>query len=307
MVKRLEDAGASAIIMHSLFEEQISGQRFASIYQMEIYADGYPQTLGYFPKPSEYALGPDEYLDQVRRVRQTVSVPVIGSLNGTTPGGWTRYAKLIQDAGADALELNIYEVTSDAHQSAQDAEARLIELVTSVVETVSIPVAVKLCPFFTSLAEFACKLEDAGADGLVLFNRFYQPDIDIEMADETTAPRLSDSGDKGELLLRLRWASILGRQVGVSLAISGGVHTARDAIKSIMAGADAVQLVSALLRHGPEYLLTIRQKMERWMEQNRYASIRQMRGTMGTDRSPDPNAQERGSYVKALQGLRKPS
>ena len=198
-VRRLEDAGASAIVMHSLFEEQITGERLATIYHMELYADSYPEALSYFPQRDEFALGPDQYLEQIRRINDAVDLPVIGSLNGSTPGGWTRYAKLIEEAGADALELNVYDVATDPEENSSDVEARIVQLCRDVVHSVEIPVAVKLSPFFTSLASIASRLDGVEIEGLVLYNRFYQPDIDIETLSVKPTLKLSDSS---ELLLR---------------------------------------------------------------------------------------------------------
>jgi dihydroorotate dehydrogenase (fumarate) len=301
MVKRLEDAGASAIVMHSLFEEQISGERLATIYHMELYADSYAEALSYFPQQNEFALGPDQYLEQVRKIKETVKVPVIGSLNGTTPGGWTRYAKLIEQAGADALELNVYMVATDPQVPGAEIETQIVQLCREVARSVSIPIAVKLSPFFSSLASFAWQLEGAEVDGLVLFNRFYQPDIDIEQLTVKPTLRLSDSS---ELLLRLRWLGILSRQLSCDLCCSGGVHSATDAIKAVMTGASAVQLVSALLAWGPEHLVVVRDAMVEWMEQNGYTSLRQMRGSMALDHCPDPAAFERANYMRVLQSWR---
>jgi dihydroorotate dehydrogenase (fumarate) len=300
-VRRLEDAGASAIVMHSLFEEQITGERLATIYHMEVYADSYPEALSYFPRGDEFALGPDQYLDQIRKIKQAVAVPVIGSLNGTTPGGWIDYARQIEQAGADALELNTYVVATDSQQTGSDLELRILEVVRAVAESIAIPLAVKVSPFFSSLANFVYRLDEIGVDGLILFNRFYQPDIDIEMLEVKPTLKLSDSS---ELLLRLRWLAILSRQISASLACSGGVHTAEDAIKAVMVGADAVQVVSALLRHGPEYLATIRDEMIEWMQTNSYTSLRQMRGSMGLARCPDPAAFERANYMRTLHSWR---
>ena len=297
MVKRLEDSGASAIVMHSLFEEQITGERLATIYHMELYADSYAEALSYFPHGAEFALGPDQYLEQIRKIKKMVAVPVIGSLNGTTPGGWTKYARLIQEAGADALELNVYLVATDPQESADLIEKRTVELCREVARSVDIPVAVKLSPFFTSLANFAAQLDGVGIDGLVLFNRFYQPDIDIESLEARPTLRLSDSS---ELLLRLRWLAILSRQLSCDLAVTGGVHTAEDTIKSIMTGAAAVQMVSALLTLGPEHLLVVREALSQWMEENGYDSIRQMQGSMALNRCPDPHAFERANYMRTL-------
>lgn len=297
LVKRLEDAGAAAIVMHSLFEEQISGEKFATIYHMELYADSYAEAMSYFPRHSDYVLGPEQYLEQVRRIKETVSIPVIGSLNGVTPGGWVEYARLIEQAGADALELNVYFVATDPQETGFATEMRILDVVGSVAECVNIPLAVKLSPFYSSFANFASRLDEIGVEGLVLFNRFYQPDVDIETLDVTPTLRLSDSS---ELLLRLRWLAILSRQISANLAVSGGVHSAVDAIKSIMVGADAVQMVSAVLRHGPEYIARVEHDLRRWMQENGYSSVRQMRGSMSLSTCPDPQAFERANYVRTL-------
>ena len=301
LVRRLEDAGASAIVMHSLFEEQISGEKLATIYHMELYADSYPEALSYFPRHEEFPLGPEQYLQQIQRIKAAVSVPVIASLNGVTVGGWVEYARLIQQAGADALELNVYSIATDPQETGQQIEDRVLDVVAHVNECISIPFTVKLSPFYSSLANFAVSLEELGVEGLVLFNRFYQPDIDIQNLEVTPSLRLSDSS---ELLLRLRWVAILSRQISASLAVTGGVHTETDVIKSIMAGASAVQLVSALLRHGPERLQVIEEKMRQWMEENSYSSVSQMRGSMGLSTCPDPAAFERANYIRTLQSFR---
>jgi dihydroorotate dehydrogenase (fumarate) len=256
--KRLEDAGAAAIVMHSLFVEQIT------------------------------------------RIKKSVDVPVIGSLNGTTPGGWVEYAKMIQQAGADALELNLYFVAADVQDHAEAIETRLLQIVRSVTEKLTIPLAVKLSPFFTSLANFASDLDAAGVDGLVLFNRFYQPDIDIERLEVKPTLHLSDAS---ELLLRLRWLAILSPHISASLAVSGGVHGEFGAIQAIMAGADAVQIVSALLHYGPEHLAAIERGMIRWMQDNGYTTVRQMRGSMNSANCPDAQSFERANYLRALQSF----
>jgi dihydroorotate dehydrogenase (fumarate) len=300
-VRRLEDAGASAIVMHSLFEEQIAGEQLASIYAMEMFADSYAEATSYFPKHDEFALDPEGYLEQIRRIKQAVSVPVIGSLNGTTPGGWLHYAGLIEQAGADALELNIYHLPTDATETGSSVERRVIDVLNMATSAVAIPIAVKLSPYYSSLPNLATELEFAGAAGLVLFNRFYQPDIDPVELECKPSLKLSDST---ELLLRLRWLAILSPHFGGSLACSGGVHNATDAIKAIMAGADSVQLVSALLMHGPEYLAVVRTELEQWMEANEHASVRRMRGCMNHRRSPDPASFERANYMRTLQSWR---
>lgn len=300
-VKRLEDSGAAAIVMHSLFEEQIVGEHLGTIYQMETYADSYAEALSYFPASRQFAFGPDEYLEHVQRIKKTCDIPVIASLNGSTLGGWLDYAKRIAQTGADALELNVYDVATNPLETGQEVEQRIIDVVRTVKASVSIPVAVKLSPFFSSLANICGKLDDLGINGLILFNRFYQPDIDLELLDAAPKLHLSDSS---ELLLRLRWLAIVAPHVQASLAVSGGVHTATDCIKSIMAGAHAVQVVSCLLRHGPQYLATLLEGMEEWMKENEYGSVRLMHGCMSHTRCPAPHAYERANYMRVLQGWR---
>ena len=236
-------------------------------------------------------------MEQVRQIKAAVHVPVIGSLNGTTATGWLDFARLIQQAGADAIELNFYVVATDPLEQGQAVEQRVLEILRRVKASVTIPVAVKLSPFFGSFAHMAAQLNGLGADGLVLFNRFYQPDIDIETLEVVPRLQLSDSS---ELLLRLRWLAILSGHVRASLAVTGGVHTAVDTIKAVMAGAHAVQLVSALLQHGPEHLKTVREEMVRWMEEHEYHSLRQMQGSMNLTRCPDPEAFERANYIRVL-------
>jgi dihydroorotate dehydrogenase (fumarate) len=307
-VRRLEDAGAAAIVMHSLFEEQLIEERMTR-YRLDLNEECYAEAQSYFrgiagfdlDVDSDIALGPDQYLEQIHRIKRAVAVPVIASLNGTTPGGWTEYAGLIQQAGADALELNVYYVATNPLESAAEVEERLLEIVGSVRRVVTIPLAVKLSPFFTSLANLATRLGAAGADGLVLFNRFYQPDLDLERLE--AAPRLHLS-DSSELLLRLRWLAILSGSVTASLGVSGGVHTSHDALKAVMAGADAVQVVSALLRYGPAYLGVIREGVANWLEEHEYDSLRQLHRSMSLQRCPDPQAFERGNYVRILQSWR---
>jgi dihydroorotate dehydrogenase (fumarate) len=297
MVRRLEDAGASAIVMHSLFEEQIlAEQREALLF--ESFSESFAEAVSYAPDSRTFALGPDEYLEQIQRIRQAVSVPVIASLNGTTPRSWIEYARLIEQAGAHALEINVYDVPTDPLETGEDVERRTLETAEAVRSAVSIPVAVKLSPFFSSLASLARRLDLSGIAGLVIFNRFYQPDIDIEALDVVPTVRLSDSG---ELLLRLRWLAILSGRVKASLAVTGGVHTSHDAIKAVMAGAHAVQMVSALLRHGPEQLRRVREEMIQWMEEHGYESLRQMQGSMNLARSGNPSALERSNYMRVLQ------
>ncbi len=301
-VKRAADAGAAAIVMHSLFEEQIRLEQEKTIATIESHEESSAEAISYFPKSAEYRLGPEQYLEQIAKVKKVAGVPVIGSLNGTTASGWLKYAKLIQDAGANALELNIYFLATDPKQSGEAIETRTLEIVKAVKKSVTIPVAVKLSPFYSSLAHFAARLDAAGADGLVLFNRFYQPDIDIEKLEAVPSLRLSDSS---ELLLRLRWLAILAGKVKASLCLSGGVHTTEDAIKSIMVGASAVQVVSAVLKGGPKVITSLRQGVEEWLAAHEYESLAQARGSMSLEKSPDPGAFERANYMKILAGWKK--
>jgi dihydroorotate dehydrogenase (fumarate) len=302
LVRRLEDAGAAAITMHSLFEEQLTAEAAATWRAVDEAADVHAEAASYFPLAEDYALGPDDYLEQIGRIKAAVSIPVIASLNGVTGEGWTRYARLIEQAGADALELNAYLVAVNPLESAGLIERRLIDIVRDVRGSVTLPIAVKLSPFWSSLSHLAMALDGAGADGLVLFNRFYQPDIDIETQDVVPRLRLSDSS---ELLLRVRWLAALAGRVRASLAAGGGVHTVEDVVKAVMAGADAVQIVSALLTHGPEHLRVLIDGLQRWMEEREYASVAQMRGSMSLERCPDPRAFERGNYMRVLQTWRR--
>jgi dihydroorotate dehydrogenase (fumarate) len=297
-VKRLEDAGAAAIVLRSLFEEQITREQAGLVYHMEVTSASSAEALSYFPNPDEFVFGPTDYLEQIRKIKAAVSVPVIASLNGTTSEGWLSYAKTIQEAGADALELNVYFIATDPKETGAHVEQRTVEILKAVKKAISIPVAVKLSPFFSSVAHLAHELDGAGVDGLVLFNRFYQPDIDVEALEVVPSLHLSDSS---ELLLRLHWLAILCGQVKASLAATGGVHTGVDAVKAIMAGASAVQVVSRLLHDGPQRLLTIYQGMKHWMEEHDYESLEQMRGSMSLRKSPDPAAFERGNYMKVLR------
>ena len=299
MVRRLEDAGSSAITMPSLFEEQITREQFGTLYDLEAGSESFAEATSYFANIGEVRLGPDNYLDQIRKVKAAVKVPVIASLNGVTPSGWLDFAKQIQQAGADALELNLYYLASNPLETAETVERRQLEIVRTVKSSVTIPLAVKLSPFFTSLAHFVKVLEGAGADAVVLFNRFYQPDLDIEALEVEPSLHLSNSS---ELLLRLRWLALLSGQVSYPLAVSGGVHTAKDAIKATMAGASAIQMVSALLMHGPEHLNTVREDMIQWMEDHEYESLDQMRGSLSLMKCPNPQAFERANYMRVLAG-----
>jgi len=301
VVRRLEDAGAAAIVMHSLFEEQITREQIATHHHLEAPADSYAEALSYLPSPPDFRLGPEEYLEQIRRLKAAVAVPVIASLNGSTDGGWLTYARLMQEAGADALELNVYALATDFDVSSELLEKRVLHMLWAMKSAVHVPVAVKLSPFYTALAHFARRLDDLGADGLVLFNRFYQPDFDLDALEVKPVLRLSDSS---ELLLRLRWLAILAGRLKGSLAVTGGVHTAVDAVKAVMAGADVVQVVSALLKHGPERLASLRAELAAWLTEHEYDSLAQARGSLSLLRCPDPGAHERANYMTILQSWR---
>ncbi|HEX9670710.1 MAG TPA: dihydroorotate dehydrogenase-like protein [Thermoanaerobaculia bacterium] len=302
-LRRLEDAGAAAVVLPSLFEEQITREQLASL-QLEAHCESTAEALSYFPAAAGPPLGPEQALERIRRARAALAVPVIASLNGTSEGGWLGYARQMEAAGADALELNVYALATDPLESGEEIERRTLAMVRAVKEEVAIPVAVKLSPFYTSLAAFAHQLDAAHVDGLVLFNRFYQPDLDVERLDVQRTLHLSDSA---ELPLRLRWLAILSGRLKASLAATGGVHSARDAVKAVMAGAHAVQLVSALLRHGPEFLRLVRDEMMSWMAEQGYDSLDQMRGALSLVHCPEPAAYERANYVQILQTWRAPA
>ena len=299
MVRRLEDAGASAIVMQSLFEEQITREQFGTIMDMELHAESFAEAISYFPTADEFKMGPDNYLEAIRKIKSAVKMPVIASLNGTTPKGWLDYAKLIQEAGADALELNVYYLPTNPLETGEAVERRTLDIVRMVKSSVSLPVAVKLSPYFSSMAHFAKVVEGAGADALVLFNRFYQPDIDIEELDVVSSLELSGPST---LRLRMRWLAILYSHIKIPMAVSGGVHSAEDAIKATMTGATGIQMTSALLKHGPERLKEVREGMANWMEAHEYESLAQMRGSMSLMKSPHPAAFERANYMRVLSG-----
>jgi dihydroorotate dehydrogenase (fumarate) len=296
-VRRLEDAGAPMIVLRSLFEEQIISEELSTTRSLELVSESHAEARTYLPWPSDFVLGPDEYLDHLGRLKAAVGVPIIASLNGTTEGGWLAYATLLEQAGANGLELNIYELATDLEETGAAVEARVLEVARAVKDSVSIPVAVKLTPFYSSLANLARKLDALSVSGLVLFNRLYQPDIDVEEL-EVFRVNLSDSS---ELLLRLRWLAILYGRLNASLAASGGVHTAREVVKAVMAGADGVQMVSALLQRGPAHLAAVRTELAGWLDEHGYESLQQLQGCMSLFRCPDPKAYERANYMKLLQ------
>jgi dihydroorotate dehydrogenase (fumarate) len=297
-LKRLEDAGCAAVVLHSLFEEQIAWSLDGRIRRMDPADPARAASLAHFPPSADYPFRPDAYAEHVQAAKHALGIPVIASMNGTTAESWLKYARIIEQAGADALEVNVYDVVTDLAVPAAAVEMQLAKVVRNLKYLLRIPVAVKLTPFFTAFGNVASQLAAAGADGLVLFNRFYQPDIDIRTMTMTPEVQLSKSA---ELRLRLHWAAILYDRVRTSLAISGGVETPEDGIKAILAGADAVQLVSALLRHGPQHLETMRKGLTRWMEWQHLAALDAVRGRVSLKETTDPSAFERGNYIRSLQ------
>jgi dihydroorotate dehydrogenase (fumarate) len=299
--KRLEDAGAAALVMESLFEEDILQDQHELHARTEAGSHSFAESLSYFPEHESYEMFGEDYLERLVQLKSALDIPVIASLNGATPGGWTRFAEMFQEAGADAIELNIYFLAADAAETAAAVEQRTIDILSAVRAAVSIPVAVKLGPFFSAFANMAQRLEAAGADGLVLFNRFYQPDIDLE--DMSLAPNVLLSTPQA-MRLPLRWIAILRDRVKASLAGSGGIHTGRDVIKMLLVGADATQMASALLQHGPEHLQRVLEFVRLWMEEREYESVRQMQGSMSYASVPNPAEFERANYMRALKTFR---
>jgi dihydroorotate dehydrogenase (fumarate) len=297
MAKRLEDQGAAALVLRSLYEEEITCEQMSDFFSTESYEDSFPEATSYNPEP-ELAPGPGEYLEHLRRVKQAVSIPVMASLNGSTPGGWMSYARLMEEAGADAIELHLYHVASDPYLNSAEIERQLLQIVWEVKGELSIPVAVKLSPLFTSFANFASQVDAAGADGIVLFTRFHKIDFDVLELEVLRRLELSSSAD---LDLRLRGTAVLAGRVKASLGITGGVHTALDVIKATMAGAHIVQMVSALLQHGPTYLRSLRTELEAWMLANEWNSLEEMRGNMSFQRIPNPAVYERETFRRMFQ------
>lgn len=299
-VKRLEDSGASAVVMYSLFEEQIVHESLALNYFLDRGTESHAEATSYFPDLGKYNVGSENYLDLIHKIKAAVTIPVIGSLNGYTPGGWAEYARKIEQAGADALELNMYYVPTDFNQSSKDLEQIYLDLVADVRKQIHIPLAIKLSPFFTSLPNFAARLVKAGANGLVLFNRFMQPDIDVETLEVTPNLHLSTSE---ELRLPLRWIAIMYGRLQADLALTSGVHSGVDVIKSMMAGANVTMLASELIQKGPGRLDTLLGEVTNWMEEFEYDSVTQMRGSMSQKAVDDPAAFERANYMKALSSF----
>ena len=297
-VRRLEDAGTAAIVLHSLFEEQITEAQSGRIRGIDASDDPqFAERIAGFPSSRDYPLNPNEYLEHIRKVKQAVRVPVIASLNGTTAEAWLQYSSLLQQAGADGLEVNLYEVVADLSVPGIAVETQIIDAVVALKQTLRIPVAVKLSPFFSAFGNVASRLDQAGADALVMFNRFYQPDIDTRKMTAKPTIELSKSA---ELMLRLRWLAILHGRLRPSLVATGGVETWNDGVKAILAGAHAVQMVSALLCHGPRYLETMVEKLAAWMEWSNIPSVEAMRGRVSLKTAPDPSGFERANYIHAL-------
>ena len=296
-IKQMEDAGAAAITMYSLFEEQIDLEALAQHNFIEQTTFMSAEATAYFPKAADYNRGPDGYLDLIRQAKEAVDVPVIGSLNGVTPGGWTRYARLIQDAGADALELNVYMIPTRLDLTSDGVENTYMEILRDVKASVKIPVAMKLSPFFSSLPNMARRLDKAGANALVLFNRFYQPDFDLEELAVTPHLVLSTPW---EMRLPLRWIAILYGHVKASMALTTGVHTPEDVVKSVMAGADIANVASVLLERGPGHISELLGGLSRWMEEHEYQSVAQMKGALSQRNVTEPAAFERANYMKVL-------
>lgn len=300
-MKRLEDNGAAAIVMYSLFEEQIAHETAELNHYLSYGTESFAEALTYFPESDDYNLGPEEYVELLHKAKASLGIPVIGSLNGISTGGWVKFARKIEEAGADAIELNVYYIPTDPGLSGTDVEDRYMEVLHSVKSTVKIPVAMKLNPFFSSLANMAHRLDAAGADGLVLFNRFYQPDINLETLEVTPNVILSTPQ---ALRLPLRWVAILHGRVKASLAATSGIHTTQDVLKMLMAGADVTMMCSTLLKNGPQRIKEILAELDRWMLEHEYVSVKQMKGSMSQKSIADPAAFERANYMKALNSYK---
>jgi dihydroorotate dehydrogenase (fumarate) len=296
-IRRMEDAGAAAVVLHSLFEEQITLESHQLDRHLSHGTESFAESLTYLPDIHDYRLGPEGYLEHVRRAKAAVAIPIIGSLNGVSTGGWISYAKKIEEAGADALELNVYAIPTDPALTSAEVEQTYVDLVRDVTRSVGIPVAVKLGHAFSAIANVMTRLDGVGARGLVLFNRFYQPDFDLDNLEVTPSLTLSSSY---ELLLRLHWVAILHGHVRADLAVTGGVHEAEDVLKAMMAGARVAMTTSALLKHGIGHLSLVRDELLAWMEAHEYESIRQMQGSMSYRSVRDPAAFERANYMKVL-------
>jgi dihydroorotate dehydrogenase (fumarate) len=296
-IKLMEDCGASAVVLYSLFEEQLRRDRLELAQHLDHGTESFAEALTYFPEPDEFTLGPEEYLKHISAAKRVVNIPIIASLNGSSAGGWTEYAKLIQEAGADALELNIYYIPTDPSLSASQVEQTYIDILKAVKSVVNIPVAVKLSPFFSSFANMAQRLDAAGANGLVLFNRFYQPDVNLETLEINPNILLSTPM---AMRVPLRWVAILHGRIKASIAATSGVHRASDALKMLMAGADVTMLCSVIIRHGIKQIIDIEKDMSGWLEEHEYESIAQLKGSLSQKNCEDPSAFERAQYMRAI-------
>lgn len=300
-VKGMEDAGAAAVVVYSLFEEQLSHESGELDHYLTHGTESFPEALNYFPETTDFKLGPDEYLEHISKLKSSIDIPIFGSINGVSKGGWINYAKKIQDAGADALELNVYYVAADPSKDAVDVENMYIDTLKAVKQNVNIPVAMKLSPYFSSMANMAKKLDDAGADALVLFNRFYQPDFDLEKLEIVPNLKLSTNW---ELRLPLRWIAILYGHIQASMAATSGIQSHEDVIKVMMAGGDVAMMASELLKNGVGRITHILDEMTKWMEEKEYDSISTMKGSMSQKSVPEPAAFERANYMKTLQSYK---
>ncbi|NET38685.1 MAG: dihydroorotate dehydrogenase-like protein [Cyanothece sp. SIO1E1] len=297
-LRQIEDAGAAAVVLHSLFEEQLREDRFELHHHLTYGSESFAEALTYFPEPDIFHIGPETYLEHIRRAKESLRIPIIASLNGVTLGGWTDYARQIEQAGADALELNVYSVPTDMTMTGAAVEQNYIDIVRSVIAAVDLPVAIKLSPYFSNLVNMAKRLTDAGANALVLFNRFYQPDIDLDTLEVVPNVLLSTPQD---IRLPLRWIAILYGCLPLDLAATSGIQKASDVLKMLMAGASVTMLVSVLLRHGIKHIRDIEWEMCQWMEAHEYESISQLQGSMSQISCPDPSAFERAQYMRAIQ------
>jgi len=297
-IRRLEDAGASAVVLYSLFEEQLRQEASELEYHLSAGTESFAESLTYFPQPGEFHTGPEAYLNHIRKAKEAVGIPIIASLNGATLGGWTEHARLIEQAGADAIECNIYFIPTDMDVSGSEVEKTYIDILRAIKSAVRIPVAVKLSPFFSNMANMAKRLDEDGAGGLVLFNRFYQPDIDLDELELKPSILLSTPQ---ALRLPLTWIGILYGRVKLNLAATSGIHRSEDVVKLLMAGADVTMLCSALLRNGINHLRHVERGVVEWMESHEYDSVRQMKGSMSQIRCPDPSAFERAQYMRAVK------
>jgi len=296
-LRRMEEAGAAAVVLHSLFEEQITRESDVLNEALSTGTDSFAEALSYFPDLQSYNLGPDGYLEHIRKAKAALGIPVIGSINGVSSGGWVDYARKIEQAGADALELNVYFIPTDAHLTGAAVEQQYCDLVRDVKAAIRIPLAVKVGHQFTAFANVARRLEESGADALVLFNRFYQPDLDLDNLEVVSSLSLSQPY---ELLLRLHWVAVLYGRIQADLAVTGGVHEAPDVLKAMMTGANVAMMASALLKHGIPHLAKVRRELALWMNEHEYESIRQMRGSLSQRSAANPEAFERANYVKVL-------